>query len=207
MKGLLLKDWYMLLLRFRIVLPFCLLFLAMGVFGSGSQYLFLIYPALILSVLPFSLFAYDERDRWLGFCGALPVSRGQYVSAKYLITPIVHGLLLLLTAAAELIVGLVRGELAFQVLPQMAAACLLFMLMPSILMPLILRFGSEKGRIIYYILIAVTTAIVFALGPRYAMEADGPASLPLPLLTVAAVVIYAGSWLLSVWLYQRRGLK
>ena len=107
MKGLLRKDLYMTLAYFRIFLAMMALFLVVGYFAEDSMFL-IIYPMIIGMMLPVSLLSYDERFHWNRTCDAMPCSRAQVVSSKYLLTLLSVLLLFVLTM---LIQGLRRGDL------------------------------------------------------------------------------------------------
>ena len=69
-----------------------------------------------------------------------------------------------------------------------------------------LRWGVEKGRILYYFIIGVIVAagLVFSsdfIGPGKAIGRWGTAAVLL-----VSVVFFAASWLLSVKLYEKREL-
>ena len=84
MKGLLLKDFYLAWRYCRILLILVVVFIALSWAGEGSMF-FLFYPIILVSMIPVTLLGYDERDRWMGYSAALPYTRGQLVSAKYLV--------------------------------------------------------------------------------------------------------------------------
>ena len=88
MKGLLLKDLMMMLKYGRLTLLACLIFSLVGWFGEPNLFMML-YPVIIGSVMAQSLISYDERSGWDRYCDALPVSRAQVVTGKYLIALLV----------------------------------------------------------------------------------------------------------------------
>ena len=50
--------------------------------GQGGYLLWLLYPVFFLGSLPASLLSADEKDGWLVYCEALPLTRRQFVSVK-----------------------------------------------------------------------------------------------------------------------------
>ena len=84
MKGLLLKDLYLAAKHCRAFLLVAVVFLGVS-FAGDENIFFIVYPTLITSMIPMTLISYDERDRWTQYSAALPYSRGQLVSSKYLI--------------------------------------------------------------------------------------------------------------------------
>ena len=205
MKGLLRKDLYMTWSYAKTLLAVSLLFVAMSLFADNGP-VFLLYPMLLLASLPASLLGYDEKFKWDRTCCVLPLTRRQYVVEKYL-----YGLLC--AAAALLILGggsslllllRGRGENLGKLLVLMLGVGLLG---PAMLLPFLFRWGSEKGRLVYYFMVGLICALFVIL-----MRADspldafaiGPGALLLVLLVCA--VCYGLSCLLSIRFYEKREL-
>ena len=85
MKGLLLKDYYMLLKYCR---PYALIVLIFGVcsLADGGNLFMLAYPAVLCGINSVSLVAYDEKSRWQQYCETMPYTRKQVVDSKYLMS-------------------------------------------------------------------------------------------------------------------------
>ena len=84
MKGLLLKDWYMVKTYCRAYLLIAVVFIALSFFSDNNMF-FVFYPCLLCGMIPVNLLAYDERSRWTQYSGTLPYTKTQIVSGKYLI--------------------------------------------------------------------------------------------------------------------------
>ncbi len=205
MKGLLRKDFYMMAAYCRSFLLIVFGFGIVGAFGQDNWF-FIFYPMLVGVMLPVTIQSYDERFRWERYCGALPVTRAQVVSVKYLLTLIMVGAVFALIMLAQgLRLGL-AGRLAE--LPALIPILLAIGLVgPAILLPIIFRLGVEKGRIAYYIIIGAACAIgVFAAYhmPDTSAEINLSPSAGTLLFTAAAALLYALSWLLSIRFYEKR---
>lgn len=203
MKGLLLKDFYLLRKYCRAFIFMVIVFWAASLFAEDNAFLST-YPVLLASVMPVTLISYDEREKWNLYSAALPYSRGQIVSAKYL-----TGLLSVLVVMV-MTVGGQTARMVYQgvaspksVLAMMAPFIVISLIGPSVLLPIIYKFGTEKGRIAYYILIGVICgSAVFIPAITDFMNL-----LRFPLVIAAAtIVIYAGSWLLSIAIYRKKEL-
>ena len=77
---------------------------------------------------------------------------------------------------------------------------------PAVMLPVTLRFGVEKGRLVYYFFIGlfVAAGLVFSkrmLGVSAAIGSGGVAAMLL-----GTLLIFAASWLLSRRLYEKREL-
>ena len=205
MKGLLRKDLYMAAAFCRTYLLILVVFLAVGAVNNENSF-FLIYPMIIGVMLPVSLIGYDERFKWHVACDALPVSRAQAVSSKYILTLLIVGLVFLLTMLVQAVVMIRQGtpeklrELPGLLLPIGLAG-------PALLLPVIFRLGVEKGRIFYYLLVGVVCAAAVIFSSSVTSE-DPMAQVQLPgtLLVLAGAALFALSWLLAIFLYQRREL-
>lgn len=79
MKGLIIKDLYMLVKYFKLYFLLDVIFIAAALI-SPDNVSFLAIPVLVSGIVPLTLLAYDERSKWLGYSGTLPYSRSQIVS-------------------------------------------------------------------------------------------------------------------------------
>jgi hypothetical protein len=204
MIGLLRKDLYMIWAYCRMFLLMVAIFLVVSCLGKDENGFFTIYPMIIGMIIPVSLISYDERFKWHVACDAMPVSREMAVSSKYLLTL----LSVLVVGALSMLAQGIRlsrvGELsALWELPGLLLP--IGLIAPALLLPAIFRLGVERGRIFYFVLVGVVCAagVMLGTGTRAALRVQG---ISAPLLCLASVVIFALSWLLSIFLYQRREL-
>lgn len=208
MKGLLRKDFYMAAKYCRSYLLIGIGFLALSFTGEGRQNLFFVfYPCLLCGMVPVNLLAYDERSRWTQYSGALPYTRAQIVSGKYLVGLITQGGMFLAVGIAQAVrmnlAGTFQlGEFALFMVSIFAVAAVT----SSICMPFVFRWGVEKGRIAYYFMIGLTCAGGYAASALF----DGGIRLAVSqgllsaILCLAGAGVYAVSWLASIALYRRK---
>lgn len=202
MKGLLLKDFYVLFKNCRVFMVLILVFIAVSLFGDDNWF-FIIYPCLFAGMFPMTLIAYDERSGWSHYCGTLPYTRAQLVSVKYTVGLLINAVILLLIALVQVAKG--ANELDRNALTGLlTCAGAIGLVSPALLLPFVFRFGSEKGRIAYYIVIGAICAgsVILFSGERISGVLGGQTAWLM--LGGAAIALYAGSWLLSVALYQNR---
>lgn len=200
MKALLLKEFYVASKTCRSILLVIVAFFALSFFGNDSQF-FILYPLMMVSLVPVTLLSYDERDGWDKYSLTLPCTRAQLVSAKYLIGLIFGGVVFLLVELL-LLIGLSMGG-NFDFLSMSSVLLLMGLLGPSILMPFVFKFGSEKGRIAYYFVLALLFAVIaFLIGMGFYEYLNGFSWL----VIAAAVLLYLGSWRLSILFYEKREL-
>ena len=204
MKGLLRKDLYMILKYGRVLLIMAAIFLAVSVVAE-ENFFFIVYPVLLGGVLPVTLLSYDERFGWNRYCDALPITRKQVVDERYLMSLLSFLALYVLTLLVQAIVLLPKGR-SEDLLELAGLLPCLGLIAPALMLPITLRWGVEKGRIIYYFIIGLIVAagLIFAndfAGPGRAIGRWGAAAVLL-----VSVIFFAGSWLLSVKLYEKREL-
>ena len=199
MKALLLKDYYTLGKSLRSLALIVLLW-------SVIPMAFLNVFAMIYgSMIPYSAMAYDQRSRWDKFTRMLPYSDQAAVMSRYVL-----GWIFILASAA--IVMLSQGILSqlsipsafFSALPLrilFVALCIGCLLL-ALNIPLMLRFGAEKARLVS----ALTTFLVFAsagaLSGLADAESTAPVMLALPVLAVLAIIATAVSIPLSLKIYR-----
>lgn len=193
MKGLILKDLYALWKYYKF---FLLVICAILVFGVVSDNgLFVIpYAILFITVLPISFLSMDEKSGWSKFCDAMPVSRAQVVSSKYLLC-LVFLLAAIAVSSAIILVTSVDREMLFAGL----TVCGCTLLPSAIMLPCAFAFGTDKGR---YIGIAAACFIAVTLSSGGVPDMGWLRYLPL-----AGLVLFPISWLVSIPLYDRHREK
>ena len=203
MKGLLLKDFYLIMKYCRAQLFAVVVFAGASLFYDNI--FFRVYPCLFAAMIPVMLYSYDEREKWCSYSQTLPISKAQYVSEKYLLGLVIVFVIAIAIGAVQ---GFGKAESFSEPVSTafMIAELFLAGLIPlSFLLPFLFKFGAEKGRIAYMIVIGVVCALV-VMG-----ESMAPISLTmiisrlnLPLIFLLAAALYLISWLLSEYFYQGR---
>ena len=200
MKGFLKKDLYLTIGYCRSIFLIVIVFMVVAC-AQRDNFFFLFYPAILVSLIAVSLFSYDERENFCSYAATMPQSRAAYVSAKYVIS-LLYGLICaVLTCFLQVVLcGNYAGSDALFIF---AVMVLLVLFTPAITMPFMFRFGVEKGRFAYYIMIGVSSALAILIGSHGVFDGFG-GSLPFVLLIFAAFVLFAVSWYLSVTFYKKR---
>ena len=209
MKGLLLKDWYMVKKYCRAYLLIAIVFIAISFFSNDNMF-FVFYPCLLCGMIPVNLLAYDERSHWMQYSGTLPYTKTQIVSGKYLI-----GLLAQLTVLAA--TGIAHGVKMYAagnfVLGDFAVLMLLMLIVStlssSICLPFVFKLGVEKGRTAYYVMVGfVCGASVLASSIlRGQLMGEIQPNLILGLLAIVGISVYILSWYLSVVFFKKREIQ
>ncbi len=159
MKGLLIKDLLLMKNQKRF---FILVFGIAVVMGFSIEPTFMIgYMTMLTSFFSVSTISYDEYNNGNAFLFTLPITRKEYVLEKYCFGGLLGFAAMALSLLVLLIMGLIQGmEIVVAGLIMIPICLLLLLASISVMMPLQLKFGAEKSRII---LIAVAGGL-FALG-------------------------------------------
>lgn len=206
MKGLLLKDFYMMKKYCRAYLLVAVVLIVTSLFAEENLFM-TFYPCVLCGMIPVNLLAYDERSHWMAFSGTLPYTKAQIVSGKYLIG-------LLTQLALLLAIGLVHGiHMAMDdsfALQDYAVLMLLMLcvstIASSVTLPFTFKLGVEKGRIAYYVTMGLVMAAIATVSVIFKCQLQNMIRVELPLVVVAliCVCLYALSWYLSIVFYQKR---
>ncbi len=211
MKGLVLKDFLILIKQLKFQLGIILLMVLFMVLftaaGSGAASAFPALAYVITAMLPITLFELDESYKWSLTMLAMPYTKSMYVTAKYIV-----GIILILSCTALFFSALCVKQL-INPPPFILAECVsasamsasMALLIQGLVLPFIFRLGVEKGRVVYLVFIAIFVAI-----PVIASKADVDIVVPYirashsVLFFVLSAVLYVLSWLLSKALYEKR---
>ena len=206
MKGLLLKDLYMMRKYCRSYLIIAIVFIAVS-FASKENLFFIFYPCLLCGMIPVNLLGYDERSRWLQYSETMPYTKGQIVSGKYLIGLGTQVTILLITGIAQAIRMSIGGTFELrEYLVLLMLLLIMSLLASSITLPFMFKLGVEKGRMAYYIMIGIVCAgsIVASNLLSGGIQSEIKLNGILPIICLVGIGIYALSWYLSVVLYKKR---
>lgn len=199
MSALILKDFYVLWRQMRLFLLLLLVFSAIP--GSFNSTFVVVYAAM----LPYTAMAYDERSKWNQLAAMLPYSRRDIVLGKYVFGWIVSAAAAVASLILQLIVSVFFhfGHVVpmGSVLAFFASLCIL-----AVTLPLMFRFGVEKGRLVMFLIIFLICGTAGAMG-GIVEELSTDGQIPLSLaaaLPMAAAVLTGLSIPLSIRLYRRR---
>ncbi len=173
MKGLLIKDFKLLKMQRNFYLMLGVIVIVMA-FGIPNMGFVLVYPTLIVPMFAISTISYDEFDNGYPFLFSLPFTRREYVWSKYAFLLILSGASLLFTCFVVMSVGMIRDGVAgislhaaevagalselVVVLPPILAVTVL---LQSVSIPLHLKFGAEKARLMRILLAGGVVAVGF----------------------------------------------
>lgn len=164
MKGLLIKDLKLIKTQktfLIIVAGICVALLASG----KEMSVVFAYVAAVLSMVVVSTVSYDEYNNGMSFLFTFPVSRKKYVLEKY-----VFGILSVaaVLAAGSGLMGVVSAVKLQSFQQQewflaLLGAVLTAVLILSLYLPVQLKFGAEKGKIVMFLIIAAVVGLGYAV--------------------------------------------
>ena len=206
MKGLLLKDFYMAKRYFGWFMLVIAGMLIMSCLVEDMQ-IFLIYPMIVSNIIPVSLIAYDEHDKWSQYSGTLPYTRAQVVTGKYLVSVCLGVAFFLLSMAVASVRMQMYGQFIMEAWMRIGVIVLILgCLAPILMLPVVFKFGAEKGRIIYLAILGVICGVLMGLDVKGISLSTMHNLWPIVAVLGVMVALYALSWRLSIRFYQKRDL-
>ena len=204
MKALLMKDFYTLWRQLRVYL---LVMLVISVFNGAYGNIFItIWAAL----LPYTAMAYDERSKWDQMAAMMPYSTRDIVVSKYVMGWLCTAAAALFAMVLQLLETVLGSPLAAFAPVDNLMGCCASLCVLAITLPLMFRFGVEKGRLMMFLIIFLVCGSAGALS-SIAVSVDhtagglsGPFAALMAVLPIAAAALTAVSVPLSMKFYARR---
>lgn len=211
MTGLVKKDLYLSLSMLKSYVLVAVVFALLTLTGIYDISFFVTYLSVMCIMIPVNLFAYDEQARWDKYAAALPSGRAGVVKARYLFTILICLGSLLFALLLQLIVALFTGargqartDLLLSGLLPTAYGCF----MNAVLLPLLFKFGSQKGRI--YLLLALGVGVGVIFGGLTGLKEMGISlselTLPLFVLPVVGLLTLIPSYFISRRIFFHKDL-
>ncbi len=210
MKGLITKDLYMSAGygKFFLIISGLMLALSVAV-QPGESMLLLFFPVLLCAAMVMGLMNYDDASGWSRYVGTIPCTRAQIVTARYIVAAILLGGTLALVALARVASMLIYGGFSLgTLLEDMSLPFIMSSLMVGIALPVMYRFGAEKGRLAYMVITGVVCSIActFVLAMNQNERNSEIPGSTLAVFCLVAAVLFALSWWLSVVFYRKKEL-
>lgn len=159
MKGLILKDFINIKGQLVLYLLIVVLWLGIGFKWESSSF-FSSVMQMFAVMIPLTALACDEKNHWNRFALTMPVCRRELVQSKFLFTLITMAALALVSFAGSLVIS---GDVEESVLVVLYS-CPFGVILNGILMPVMFRFGVEKGRFVFIGVVALFVLIALGLG-------------------------------------------
>lgn len=195
MKALLLKDGYVLCKQLKFLLLALLVFCFMP--GLSATAFSMIYVIM----LPITTLSYDERSKWNQLAAMMPYTTRQIVVSKYVLGYIGAGVVAVLSCISQVIFSRSAAEdlvLTVLMLPCVGAIIL------SVLLPVMIRLGTEKGRLAYILTVGLLAGISAGLQPGDLPTLQMHPMAVFPVLLAVTVAVNLLSIRLSIRFYEKQ---
>jgi hypothetical protein len=179
-------------------------FLILFFWISGSAGAILMVPMMMAMLLSISAFTFDKQSKWDQYLTVLPVDAQTIVASRYIFALLTWAGSMLVAFLFVLLIRLRSATIGFLEVTIIGFAVLLAL---AISLPLIYRFGAEKGRLIL---------LVVFLGPSMLISLSSTMDLSVPtwlsglpsgrlavFLGILAIAALAASFPLSVRFYRK----
>ena len=195
MKALLLKDGYVLCKQLKYLLLALMIFCVMpGLSGSAFSMIYVI-------MLPITTLSYDERSKWNQLAAMMPYTTRQIVVSKYILGYIGAGCVALLSRISQILFS--RSPIEDLVLSVLLMPCIGAIIL-ALLLPVMIRLGTEKGRLAYILTVGLLAGVSAGLQPGDLPTLQVHPMAVFPVLLAAAAVINLLSIRLSVRFYEKQ---
>lgn len=160
MIGLILKDFFTQKKNLRTMLIFSLIFVGVFGFFNGQIGFVSSFILFFASILSLSAFSFDKYCSWDNYALTLPISRNKIVAARYLTV------LLLMCFAAAIAVLLIlllaqfKDTSPWEFITSIYIMISFLLILLSVTLPIIYKFGIEHGRLLMIGLILVPFMII-----------------------------------------------
>lgn len=213
MMGMVYKDFLVQRKQLGYYIAFFIMYTVLAVMEIMPTAIMYTMTILIGMLVPMSTFAYDDLARWNKYAAATPAGRRGVVAGKY-----VFSLLSVLLAAAfsaVLVVAVLMLKPELGAVDEMLIGLLICTLIPilidAVILPVFIKFGSEKSRLISILIFVAVFGSIMLIG-QLAETMDGiviPAwfFLALPgLLVLLAIGGYVISYFIACGIFEKKEL-
>ena len=218
MSGLLEKDLRLTLTRKQTLLTFVIMALVMGLSIDGS---FIVsYLTMLGTIIAIGTINYDEFDNGYAFLMSLPFSRKTYVKEKYLFALLMEAASWLFGTIVYAAFSFIRHDPVFfentlKLMIMLMGIIPVIYLSAAFMIPLQLKYGSERSRTVLFIIYGVIAVAVIGIksllgtvenlfiGLNTVLNAFPPYVILIIMIAICAAIVYV-SYLLSVRIMEKK---
>jgi len=201
MKGLILKDFINLKKQSKAIGVLVVFYLLLAI-ATKNISMFGAIILILFAMMPITALSYDERANWDKYGLTMPVSRAEMVLSKYILGLILSLFALILNFIVQILMGTEMNTENITINFVIFGASIIFI---SLLLPIMFKFGVEKGRILM-ILILMLPTITITLLPQIVKTPPSEEMITKALyaLPFIIVIIYVLSILISRNIYSKK---
>lgn len=204
MKGLFIKDLYMIKKQLYFVYIVYFFFIVLFAFSKANMFL-LIFPVLLLTSSLINLLYYDDLYKWNILEFTLPVSRKTIVKEKYILVALV----LFFSSIIPCIVYYIINKNFIDTLNLFYVQLLLSFIIPTVTLPIYYKLGYGKSRILSMIIAAfvggfsalLLNSFLLTKMQEFKSNLSNIFYIMFPIIIASLIFI---SYLISVKVYEKR---
>ncbi len=160
MKGLIIKDLCVIKNQMKTLLLVLAFFVIFSIINEDATFILFLVPFYMIMIL-ITTFSYDEFNKWECYCNSLPLSRKEIVKAKYLLFNASSLVVLVLGVLASFIIPNFIENTTFEsIYASIIGVAFGICLVISLLVPFYYKFGSQKGRIMLFLTVAILALLI-----------------------------------------------
>lgn len=213
MRGMIYKDFLVQRKQLGYYGVFFLVYTLLAVTGVMPAAIMYTMTVLIGMMVPMASFSYDDLARWNKYAAATPAGRRGIVAAKYvfsLLSVLAAAVLSALLLAALVLLKPELGPLD-EGLIGLLICVLITMVIDAVMLPVLVKFGAEKSRLISIVLFVAIFGGILLLGQfAWALEnivVPDWFLLALPgLLVLLAIGGYVISYFTACGIFEKKEL-
>ena len=160
MKGLIIKDLCVIKNQMKTLLLVLAFFVIFSIINEDATFILFLIPFYMIMIL-ITTFNYDEFNKWDSYCNSLPLSRKEIVKSKYILFNATSLIVLILGVLASFIIPNFIENTTFEsIYASIIGVAFGICLVISLLIPFYYKFGSQKGRIMLFLTVAILALLI-----------------------------------------------
>lgn len=200
MKSLILKDLYNIGHNAKSIL-FILVIFAIAFIPTSGVPGYTVMCAVLCGMMIITTFSFDDTSNWTRYAMVMPVSRKELVCAKFVTLAVFCAIGSLFGLAGGLAGGLIMGKFTLtaagmgELLLLALAGWGIALIFGTISIPLVFKFGAEKGRILLFVSYLVPSAVCYGIYRLLLLLGDDLAS------RLLSILLYCSPAIALAWCY------
>lgn len=198
MSGLILKDLYNIRKQAIWYVVMIILFSVLSIVLKNAAFAYAIGILVTISI-PLAAIAYEEKDGWQKFAIASGMDIKTIVGEKFFLGVVFA----IIGSVAYTIVVVIIGTEENRVTELIASICMQLLMLAAVL-PIVFRFGAEKGRTYMIAAVVVLLAVFIAVMPFYGRIVGAEEIIFAVCMIVFAVLSVCISLFISIRIYKAK---
>lgn len=198
MSGLILKDLYNIRKQAIWYVVMIILFSVLSIVLKNAAFAYAIGILVTISI-PLAAIAYEEKDGWQKFAIASGMDIKTIVGEKFFLGVVFA----IIGSVAYTIVVVIIGTEENRVTELIASICMQLLMLAAVL-PIVFRFGAEKGRTYMIAAVVVLLAMFIAVMPFYGRIVGDEEIIFAVCMIVFAVLSVCISLFISIRIYKAK---